>query len=91
MAAPLLGFNVAPGNQTGTKENNNKRLFRGKLQTLVRSFFFTVVLVTWSAAATAKREEKGNFMYEAGSEQINCNGAVIALPSLEVVKAGKCR
>lgn len=30
-------------------------------------------------------------MYEAGSEQINCNGAVIALPSLEVVKAGKCR
>ncbi|KAH8416152.1 hypothetical protein KR222_009404 [Zaprionus bogoriensis] len=26
-------------------------------------------------------------MYEAGSEQINCNGAVIALPSLEVVKA----
>lgn len=29
-------------------------------------------------------------MYEAGSEQINCNGAVIALPSLEVVKAGKC-
>ncbi|KAH8300118.1 hypothetical protein KR044_010183 [Drosophila immigrans] len=25
-------------------------------------------------------------MYEAGSEQINCNGAVIALPSLEVVK-----
>lgn len=30
-------------------------------------------------------------MYEAGSEQINCNGAVIALPSLEVVKAGKSR
>ncbi|XP_034477098.1 Bardet-Biedl syndrome 4 protein homolog isoform X2 [Drosophila innubila] len=25
-------------------------------------------------------------MYEAGSEQINCNGAVIELPSLEVVK-----
>lgn len=90
MAAPQLRLNVAPGNQkTGTKENNNKRSFRGKLQTLVRSFF---LLLFWSpAAATAEREEKGNFMYEAGSEQINCNGAVIALPSLEVVKAGKCR
>lgn len=41
MAAPQLRLNVAPGNRkTGTKENNNKRLFRGKLQTLVRSFFY---------------------------------------------------
>lgn len=41
MAAPQLRLNVAPGNQkTATKENNNKRLFRGKLQTLVRSFFY---------------------------------------------------
>lgn len=46
MAGPQLRLNVAPGNEkTGTKENNNKRLFRGKLQTLVRSFF---LLLFWS-------------------------------------------
>lgn len=28
-------------------------------------------------------------MYEAGSEQINCNGALIELPSLQVVKPGE--
>ncbi|XP_062128736.1 Bardet-Biedl syndrome 4 protein homolog isoform X2 [Drosophila sulfurigaster albostrigata] len=41
----------------------------------------------YPAAAPKYLHIQLNFMYEAGSEQINCNGAVIALPSLEVVKA----
>lgn len=66
------------------KKTITNAYFGENFKLLVRSFFYC-----WSPAVATVGREKGNFMYEAGSEQINCNGAVIALPSLEVVKAGK--
>lgn len=54
MADPLR-LNVAPGNQTGAKENNNKCLFRGKLQTFGAELF--LLLVTCSCQSR-KRERK---------------------------------
>lgn len=68
---------MATKQQTITKTH-----FGGANFKLLRRAFFCVT----RGLQLPKRE---NFMYEAGSEQINCNGAVIALPSLEVVKTGK--